>query len=241
MRSLLFLRFRAVRRSRRLRRCCLGGFWLAGSLAVSSGVRGRRRLLMVFVIRVPALPPAWDMWSFVCGRGISFFSLRIFGAMHNREIHSISNSESMCAWSVGGGYDRPIPRRIAEEAGIPRDAFGFRKYAGGHAAFVSDDRFSVEGLLAYERFVRESHAQVPRIRRFGWRLVTQGKAVFWRLTRDLRKRHVRSSAYQRRFPFLLNREPVHVPWKFMFLFQWSFDSLKSRYWIPDCGSGAGIS
>ena len=35
----------------------------------------------------------------------------------------------MTPWSVGGGYDRPIPRRIAESAGVDRQAFGQRKRA----------------------------------------------------------------------------------------------------------------
>jgi len=36
----------------------------------------------------------------------------------------------MDLWSVGGGYDRPIARRIAEEAGIPRHLFGQIKKGG---------------------------------------------------------------------------------------------------------------
>ena len=34
-------------------------------------------------------------------------------------------------WRVGGDYDRPIPRRIVESAGVPRDYFGMRKMGGG--------------------------------------------------------------------------------------------------------------
>lgn len=44
-------------------------------------------------------------------------------------IHAISNSEEMRPWRLGSGYDRPIPRRIAEDAGIPREQFGVKKYA----------------------------------------------------------------------------------------------------------------
>ena len=44
-------------------------------------------------------------------------------------IAAISNSEEMRRWSVGGDYDRPIPRRILEEAGAPRSAFGHSKKA----------------------------------------------------------------------------------------------------------------
>lgn len=41
----------------------------------------------------------------------------------------ISQSEEMSQWSVGGGYDRPIARRIAEERGVLRGSFGIRKRA----------------------------------------------------------------------------------------------------------------
>lgn len=42
-------------------------------------------------------------------------------------IQAISNSDDMLPWSIGDYYDRPIPRRIAEDAGILRATFGNRK------------------------------------------------------------------------------------------------------------------
>jgi hypothetical protein len=44
-------------------------------------------------------------------------------------LHRIALSTEMGPWRLDNSYDRPIPRRIAEEGGIPRDAFGFRKHA----------------------------------------------------------------------------------------------------------------
>jgi hypothetical protein len=51
------------------------------------------------------------------------------GALRDAEIHAISNSAEMRPYSVGGAYDRPICRRILEEAGIPRALVGQRKRA----------------------------------------------------------------------------------------------------------------
>lgn len=51
------------------------------------------------------------------------------GALHHRAVARISHSKDMAHWSIGGWYDRPIPRRIAEEAGIARTAFGQSKKA----------------------------------------------------------------------------------------------------------------
>lgn len=41
----------------------------------------------------------------------------------------ISSSVEMRPWSIGGGYDRPIPRRILEENGVARSMFGREKRA----------------------------------------------------------------------------------------------------------------
>jgi hypothetical protein len=37
----------------------------------------------------------------------------------------------MMPWSIGGNYDRPLPRRIGESAGGPRACFGQLKKAVG--------------------------------------------------------------------------------------------------------------
>ncbi|MCP4410809.1 MAG: hypothetical protein GY807_24325 [Gammaproteobacteria bacterium] len=47
----------------------------------------------------------------------------------SQSVRRISNSEEMVPWSIGGDYDRPIPRRIAESAGIDRNLFGMSKKA----------------------------------------------------------------------------------------------------------------
>ena len=48
---------------------------------------------------------------------------------HHKHIRMISNSREMESWSIGDIYDRPIPRRIGEEAGIARNLFGLQKKA----------------------------------------------------------------------------------------------------------------
>ena len=48
-------------------------------------------------------------------------------AVNIKDIYEISHSEEMHPWRLFNSYDRPIARRIAETAGVPRDAFGLRK------------------------------------------------------------------------------------------------------------------
>ena len=62
---------------------------------------------------------------------VGFVNLPVpfIGCMEHPSIHAISNSPAMVRWSLGTSYDRPIPRRIAEEAGVPRHLFGRTKKA----------------------------------------------------------------------------------------------------------------
>lgn len=55
--------------------------------------------------------------------------LTFWGARQIRDLVRLSNSREMVPWNVPGEYSRPIPRRIAESAGLPRGAFGTVKRA----------------------------------------------------------------------------------------------------------------
>jgi hypothetical protein len=105
----------------------------------------------------------------VSGHGLSEARLRIgyvqlalpfLGAQRRADICRISNSAEMQAWRVNPGYDRPIPRRIAEERGVPRQLFGqvkmgsvvlFRQPARPHGRALRREFFNylvANGVLA---------------------------------------------------------------------------------------------
>lgn len=63
--------------------------------------------------------------------GYIFYPIPLFGAFRWTEIDRISRSYEMKPFRVEGEYDRPIPRRIVEEAGIPREMFGMKKWGAG--------------------------------------------------------------------------------------------------------------
>ncbi|MDO8507925.1 MAG: hypothetical protein Q7S53_05185 [bacterium] len=58
-----------------------------------------------------------------------YVPLPFIGARFPYPLKKISNSPGMKEYSIGGDYDRPIPRRIVEEAGIQRSDFGAIKSA----------------------------------------------------------------------------------------------------------------
>jgi hypothetical protein len=61
--------------------------------------------------------------------GFAHVPVPFIGGLLPRSIAAISDSAEMAQYSVGGSYDRPIPRRIVEEAGIARRGFGLSKVA----------------------------------------------------------------------------------------------------------------
>jgi hypothetical protein len=82
----------------------------------------------------------YRLWTGFINCAVPFWGVRQI-----RDLHALSNSEELRPWDVSGGYSRPICRRIAEEAGIPRQAFGVRKRA------VSANPFAGWDLLHGER------------------------------------------------------------------------------------------
>ena len=75
------------------------------------------------------------------------------------DLKRISNSEEMKPYSVGGDYDRPISRRLLEEAGVKWEMFGQRKFGGGISYSLDPFRRlrskmserSFEALCAYKK------------------------------------------------------------------------------------------
>ncbi len=163
--------------------------------------------------------------------GYHVFAPAAIAIRHNRAIHDIATSEEMRPWSVGGNYDRPLPRRIVEEAGLPRERFGMRKAASSHSHLTDASRFSKNGLNRYRDFVRERHAGIPWHIRQYWRSCAGLRHRLWNAVGDERRRYVRSTPLQRRFPFILNAIPIPIPWDFMFTFQWTVASMRSRYTV----------
>jgi len=50
-----------------------------------------------------------------------------WGCQNESQVCALSKRREMLPWTLGTEYDRPIPRRLAEEAGVKRDSFGTRK------------------------------------------------------------------------------------------------------------------
>jgi hypothetical protein len=79
-----------------------------------------------------------------------------------RDLQRISASAEMAPWALGTSYDRPIPRRVLEDAGVGRTLFGTRK-----RAVIQRYPFPLvaEGRARFFDYLREHHRQSVRLPR----------------------------------------------------------------------------
>lgn len=106
--------------------------------------------------------------------GVSLTEFRLWGGFIHapipflrfsckEDIFRISNSEAMHPWDVDSSYSRPIPRRLGEEAGVPRGAFGQTKKAA--SVLFHEPNLSPWTLLSrgsYVDFIRWCWARAGR-------------------------------------------------------------------------------
>jgi hypothetical protein len=111
----------------------------------------------------------------LAGTGLGEFRLRenfihlplpYVGALRHADVQAISISPEMRPFMIGGDYDRPIPRRIVEEAGVPRGLFGQSKEAISMLVFSNRHmlpqgvRRPVEALIQAEPLLARLHYEL---------------------------------------------------------------------------------
>jgi hypothetical protein len=123
------------------------------------------------------------------GHNLNAFRLRVgwihlpvpfLGCTSQRSLHEISNSKEMEPWSLRTRYDRPIPRRLVEEAGVERHQFGMKKRAAGL-------KLDSEGLR--ERMTPESYNDYVTYYRKHWNWWMSVKRAVFLLVRAFYPRH----------------------------------------------------
>jgi hypothetical protein len=87
--------------------------------------------------------------------GFQALPLPTIGWQNAEALLAISRSEEMRPWSVGGRHDRPIPRRIVEQAGVPRGSFADAKRASALYMLSEAADLSPASRRDYESFLRE--------------------------------------------------------------------------------------
>ncbi len=94
-------------------------------------------------------------------RGFVQLPLIYIGARRRPDIFRITGSDAMKPWSLPQIYNRPIPRRIAEEAGVPRNAFGQTKMASAVAMPIPNIPISPALRNEYFEFLKVNKILSP--------------------------------------------------------------------------------
>ncbi len=161
--------------------------------------------------------------------GFLLFPVPYIGLNHRAAINAIARSHEMKPWSVGGGYDRPIQRRLVEEAGVPRRLFGQSKKATGHARMKEIDSLSAESRADYHAFYVGLRRRTPKLR---WLKARARHALV-----NLHYMAIRFLARLRLPSFGLGLLPtrsyeridIRGRWELRFTMQWAHERIRHRY------------
>ena len=194
--------------------------------AVWNRVSGRvnTELLMLY-------PGGSSLGEFRLRVGFIHFPLPTVGYIRHPSIYAISNSPELARWALGTDYDRPIPRRLVEEIGVPRTSFGRTKKAVTQPLWLTeklDDVFSPTSYKDFAAFV----AATPMYR-------GTADAATFRIMRLLYEANLRINwrlqAVGKRLGFKVNEQPM-VSERYsrdrgpsMLTFHWGVRRMIARY------------
>jgi hypothetical protein len=175
--------------------------------------------------------------------GFVLLPVAYLGCTSHPSIHRISNSSEMRPWSIGSEYDKPIPRRLLEEAGVERGSFAAAKKAVAIVAREEgfEQTMTPESFADLKRFVRR-HRSLRLAAKLRWYrgvyyLARANRAVNRKLaalaSRIMGKRIWLSMLV----PADLERLGQSGP--YALLFHWSIDKLMPRYRVQSALAAAG--
>lgn len=164
------------------------------------------------------------------GTSLGEFRLRVgflhcpvpfLGAALQPAIHAITLAPEMAPWTLGSDYDRPIPRRILEERGVPRSSFARAKAGSFMALHATHGTASCS--VAFEHAYARHRAGLGPMQRAADETVYLARRVRSRLTR-----------WSDRFglPYLaapLFYPDIPIPGRASFVVPWGVAALRERY------------
>ena len=192
---------------------------------------------LVWDLRFPRLMDDWKDWSLFNLPMIASTEHRLrvgyidvnpeaMFVKHASIIDRISKSDEMSPFILGTTYERPIPRRIIEEAGIPRGSFAIKKRATGFKYFADPDNLHTSARASYESFIARSFTSLP-IRWYS-KALYHLENVFYKFWFHAHQQQTNDDPDRLRL-VALDARRVKIMWSQSFMLQWSFEMLKERY------------
>jgi hypothetical protein len=87
--------------------------------------------------------------------GFIHLPLPFMGLRQLPDLLKLSNSSEMAQWDIGGDYNRPICRRVLQQAGVARDMFGTWKTGPAIRFLRGEDAWSPTGKRSFLRWLRK--------------------------------------------------------------------------------------
>jgi hypothetical protein len=152
-------------------------------------------------------------------------SLPFLYARHIRSLITIAGSPEMEPWRLHNQYDRPIPRRVVEGAGVPRFQFGYRK-----KAVVQHYAYPINRQLRREFFdsLRKEHGLTPL---FIYGHTTLNKGLFMCLRLAHRLRSWLTNGPEKDTNRVLVCKSLDLPY---LLFTWALNRLSEKLATERC-------
>jgi hypothetical protein len=165
--------------------------------------------------------------------GYALLPVPFIGGTHHDRILRISESAEMAPYRIGGEYDRPIPRRILEERGIPRETFGQVKKGYSICFNYSSFWWSPTALADLREFERQLLAHRPDRGRYRWMSTTKtmtivGYYLAMKVFRTFHAAWVPRSVMKHLkpdFPLYEHNHPRYGSLAFL----WALDKMRTRY------------
>lgn len=165
------------------------------------------------------------------------------GANQVALIRALSESAELAPWSVGGSYDRPICRRVVEEAGIERDHFGVSKVAASVRFGLRENFWSAAFREDFLTWIDSRHGHWLSRGRIppDW-ISAAARPVQTLLTavahwlHETRPRWAQSYRLRRRLEYLGGRELLYA-----YLFPWAVERVVGMYRRPSSPTGGARS
>lgn len=163
-------------------------------------------------------PSSLGFCEFRLLKGVFQCPMPFWGVRRSQELRAITASDEMRPWYMNRDHDKPIARRIVEEAGVPRQAFGgLNKNTSLETAFLWP--YSTKAQTSLQRYLRPRGYAAPSNRLAS---ALRGFSKF------------SSLAYRN----TLKRAGIRTwwrPWRRFkardLLFQWANGELKQRYMV----------
>lgn len=153
------------------------------------------------------------------------------------DLFAISVSDEMKPWRLGNGYDRPIPRRIIESAGVPRNSFAFGKLMSSVTPRSRND-FTAASFDDFMRFLR-THGGSSIIARA--KAIDGARGVIHRFGHRLMAWDVKRGSPQQDQTRLFKRLRAYgkEPYLFKYSFGWALERAINDYKgaLPRPGTG----